>query len=40
MSSRPWDVRLRQVTWQAVPTSVDVRTRVRIMLIFALPAAV
>ena len=29
MSSRPWDVRLRQVTWQPVPTSVDVRTRVR-----------
>ena len=21
MSSRPWDVRLRKVTWQAVPTS-------------------
>ena len=31
MSSRPWDVRLRQVTWRPVPTSVDVRTRVRIM---------
>ncbi len=40
MSSRPWDVRLRQVTWRPVPTSVDVRTRVRIMLIFAMPAAV
>ena len=31
MSSRPWDVRLRRVTWQPVPTTISVRTRVRIM---------
>ena len=37
MSSRPWDVRLRQVTWQPVPTSVSVRTRVRIMALLGLP---
>ena len=40
MSSRPWDVRLRRVTWQPWPTSVSVRTRARILLVFALPCAV
>jgi cellulose synthase (UDP-forming) len=40
MSSRPWDVRLRKVTWQPFPTTIDVRTRARIILILALPFAV
>jgi cellulose synthase (UDP-forming) len=40
MSSRPWDVRLRRVTWQPWPTNVSVRTRARILLVFALPCAV
>ena len=40
MSSRPWDVRLRRVTWQPVPTTVSVRTRVRIMAVIGLPLAV
>jgi cellulose synthase (UDP-forming) len=40
MSTRPWDVRLRRVTWQPFPTNVDVRTRARILLVFALPCAV
>ena len=37
MSSRPWDVRLRKVTWEPVPTTVSVRTRVRIMALLGLP---
>ena len=40
MSSRPWDVRLRRVTWQPVPTNVSVRTRVRILALLGLPLAV
>jgi cellulose synthase (UDP-forming) len=40
MSSRPWDVRLRRLTWQPVPTTVSVRTRVRIMALLGLPLAV
>ena len=40
MSSRPWDVRLRRVTWQPVPTTISVRTRVRIMALIGLPLAV
>jgi len=40
MSSRPWDVRLRRVTWQPVPSNVSVRTRVRIMALLGLPLAV
>ncbi len=40
MSGRPWDVRLRQVTWAPVPSTVSVRTRTRIALILALPFAV
>ena len=32
MSSRPWDVRLRKITWDPVPKTVSVKTRVRIML--------
>ena len=40
MSSRPWDVRLKKVTWEPVPASVSVRTRVRIMSILGLPLAV
>jgi cellulose synthase (UDP-forming) len=40
MSSRPWDVRLRKLTWEPVPKTVSVRTRVRIMALLGLPAAV
>jgi cellulose synthase (UDP-forming) len=40
MSSRPWDVRLRRLTWQPVPTTVSVRTRVRITSLLGLPLAV
>jgi cellulose synthase (UDP-forming) len=39
MSSRPWDVRLRRVEWQPVPTTISVRTRVRIMILIGLPLA-
>ena len=39
MSTRPWDVRLRRVEWQPVPTTVSVRTRVRLMAIIGLPLA-
>jgi cellulose synthase (UDP-forming) len=40
MSSRPWDVRLRKVTWDPVPSGMSVRNRVRIMALLGLPAAV
>ncbi len=40
MSSRPWDVRLRRLTWEPVPKTVSVRTRVRIMALLGLPLAV
>jgi cellulose synthase (UDP-forming) len=40
MTSRPWDVRLRRLTWNPVPTTVSVRTRVRIMALLGLPLAV
>ncbi|HEY2602539.1 MAG TPA: glycosyltransferase [Thermoleophilaceae bacterium] len=40
MSSRPWDVRLRRVTWQPVPTRFSVRRRVRLLSLLALPFAV
>lgn len=40
MSSRPWDVRLRRVTWHPFPTTGSVRMRARILLVFALPCAV
>ncbi|HLM26021.1 MAG TPA: cellulose synthase catalytic subunit, partial [Thermoleophilaceae bacterium] len=39
MSTRPWDVRLRKLTWEPMPLSVSVRTRVRIMAALGLPAA-
>jgi cellulose synthase (UDP-forming) len=40
MSSRPWDVRLRKVTWQAVPARVSVRQRVRLLSLLGLPFAI
>jgi cellulose synthase (UDP-forming) len=40
MSSRPWDVRLRKVTWDPVPAGVSVRNRVRITSLIGLPLAV
>jgi cellulose synthase (UDP-forming) len=40
VSSRPWDVRLRRVTWQPVPATVSVRRRVRLMAILGVPLAV
>ena len=39
MSTRPWDDRLRRLEWQPVPTTVSVRTRVRLMAIIGLPLA-
>ncbi len=40
MSSRPWDVRLRKVTWEPVPKNWSVRRRVRILIALGLPCAV
>jgi cellulose synthase (UDP-forming) len=40
MSSRPWDIRLRRLAWQPVPTTVSVRNRVRFMALLGLPLAV
>jgi len=40
VSSRPWDVRLRRVTWQPVPSGLSVRMRTRILILLGLPAAV
>ena len=40
MSSRPWDVRLRRVTWQPVPSTWSVRRRVRILILLGVPCAV
>jgi cellulose synthase (UDP-forming) len=40
MSTRPWDVRLRRVTWQPVPTGMSVRRRVRILILLGIPFAV
>jgi cellulose synthase (UDP-forming) len=40
MSTRPWDVRLRRVTWEPVPKTWSVRRRVRILILFGAPAAV
>jgi cellulose synthase (UDP-forming) len=39
MSSRPWDVRLRRVTWEAVP-KWSVRKRCRILIALGLPCAI
>ena len=40
MSTRPWDVRLRRVNWQPVPSGVSVRRRVRILILLGIPLAV
>src|ERR1039457_3467238 len=40
MSSRPWDVRLRRVTWQPVPSTFSVRRRGGIMILLGIPFAV
>ncbi len=40
MSSRPWDVRLRRVTWEPVPATWSVRRRVRLLILLGVPAAV
>ena len=40
MSSQPWDVRLRRVTWQPVPRRWSVRRRVRILILLGVPCAV
>jgi cellulose synthase (UDP-forming) len=40
MSARPWDVRLRRVTWQPVPTGISIRRRVRLLLIPGIPFAI
>jgi cellulose synthase (UDP-forming) len=40
MSSRPWDIRLRRLEWEAVPKNYSVRQRVRILMLLGLPLAV
>ena len=40
MSTRPWDIRLRRLTWDPVPKTVSVRRRVRITALLGLPLAV
>jgi cellulose synthase (UDP-forming) len=40
VSSRPWDVRLRRVTWEPVPRTWSVRRRVRILILLGIPCAV
>jgi cellulose synthase (UDP-forming) len=40
MSSRPWDVRLRRLEWEAVPKNYSVRRRVRLLMLLGLPLAV
>ncbi len=40
MSSQPWDVRLRKVTWEPVPSTFSVRRRVRLLILLGLPLAV
>jgi len=40
MSSRPWDIRLRKLEWDPVPSGVGVKRRVRILMLFGLPLAV
>lgn len=40
MSSQPWDVRLRRVTWQPVPRRISVRRRVRLLSLVGVPFAV
>jgi cellulose synthase (UDP-forming) len=40
VSSRPWDVRLRRVSWQPVPSTWSVRRRVRVLILLGIPFAV
>ncbi|MBV8987579.1 MAG: glycosyltransferase [Solirubrobacterales bacterium] len=40
MSARPWDVRLRRVTWEPVPRTWSVRHRVRILVLLGVPCAI
>src|SRR3954469_10238314 len=40
MSAQPWDVRLRKVTWEAVPSGFSVRKRVRLLVIVGIPLVV
>ena len=40
MSSRPWDVRLRRVTWEPVPQGWSVRRRCRLLMLVGVPAAI
>ena len=39
MSSRPWDVRLRRVTWDPVPSGWSVRSRSRFLILLGIPCA-
>jgi cellulose synthase (UDP-forming) len=39
MSSRPWDVRLRRVTWDPVPSGWSVRQRSRFLILLGIPCA-
>jgi cellulose synthase (UDP-forming) len=40
VSTRPWDVRLRRVNWQAVPSTFSVRHRIRLLILLGIPFAV
>ena len=40
MSARPWDVRLRRVTWEPVPKTWSVRRRVRFLIVLGVPCAI
>jgi cellulose synthase (UDP-forming) len=40
MSSQPWDVRLRRVNWDPVPSRFSVRRRVRYLVLLGVPLAI
>jgi cellulose synthase (UDP-forming) len=40
VSTRPWDVRLRRVTWDPVPSGWSVRRRCRLLILLGVPCAV
>jgi cellulose synthase (UDP-forming) len=40
MSSKPWDVRLRRITWEPYPKTWSVRRRCRILIAIGLPCVV
>src|SRR5436305_13099333 len=40
MASKPWDVRLRRITWEPYPKTWSVRRRCRILIAIGLPCVV